>query len=124
MTDPVQQFIAVLSDPASELRTYRHAVGSVWDETSWDEASKSAIRDALRDAVSPKIMKRKSARGGLSQYWTDEDGPIRLMALVEGYAVMRRPGAVPFLVPAKELSNGARGLRSGYGVDFQKSLTT
>ena len=53
---------------------------------------------------------RRADISDLSRYWRDERGPIRLMALVEGYAVMRRPGAIPFLVFAKDLLNGARGI--------------
>jgi hypothetical protein len=46
-TNHVQQFIEALRNPGTELRTYLHAVGSVWDETTWDDASKAAILDAL-----------------------------------------------------------------------------
>jgi hypothetical protein len=29
--------------------------------------------------------------------WRDEHGPVRIMAIVEGYVVARRKGAAPFL---------------------------
>lgn len=34
------------------------------------------------------------ARG---EQWRDEHGPVRVMAIVEGYVVARRKGAAPFL---------------------------
>jgi hypothetical protein len=31
------------------------------------------------------------------QHWQDAVGPVRVMAIVEGYVVVRRKGAIPFL---------------------------
>jgi hypothetical protein len=39
----------------------------------------------------------------LPKNWEDRHGPARLMAVAEGYAMMRRPGSMPFCFPVKEL---------------------
>lgn len=50
----------------------------------------------------------------LPKRWADKDGnPVRLMTVCEGYAMMRRPGAVPFLFPAKDLLAGEPWLNKG-----------
>lgn len=43
----------------------------------------------------------------LPKNWEDRIGPIRVMGVVEGYAMVRRPGAMPFCIPLKDLT-GAR----------------
>jgi hypothetical protein len=35
--------------------------------------------------------------------WSDEIGSVRVMAVAEGYAMCRRPGAMPFVRSIKEL---------------------
>ncbi|MFC6743370.1 hypothetical protein [Methylobacterium tardum] len=37
-----------------------------------------------------------------SQHWQDADGPVRVMAVAEGYVVARRKGAAPFLMSVRE----------------------
>ncbi len=39
----------------------------------------------------------------LPKNWEDRHGPARLMGVIEGYAMMRRPGAMPFVYPLKDL---------------------
>jgi hypothetical protein len=60
--DHVWRFIEALSSPGTELRTYIHAVGSVWDETTWDDASKAAILDALANSALAGAVHDQRAR--------------------------------------------------------------
>lgn len=43
----------------------------------------------------------------LPKNWEDRIGRVRVMGVIEGYAMVRRPGAMPFCVPIKVLT-GAR----------------
>ena len=43
-------------------------------------------------------------------YVHDSNGAIRIMAIVEGYAVARRPGRAPFLFRAKDMEHNGRKL--------------
>ena len=36
------------------------------------------------------------------EHWQDADGPVRVMAVVEGYVVARRKGCGPFLMSVRE----------------------
>lgn len=45
----------------------------------------------------------------LPKNWEDRIGQARLMGVIEGYAMMRRKGAMPFCYPVKDLL-GARAL--------------
>lgn len=38
------------------------------------------------------------------QHWQDEVGAVRVMAVVEGYAVARRKGCGPFLMSSREFT--------------------
>jgi len=45
----------------------------------------------------------------LPKRWKDRTGPIRVMCEpVEGYVMVRRPGAMPFVLHVSELLNQAR----------------
>lgn len=44
--------------------------------------------------------------------WADDDGEVRVMAVVEGYVVARRKGAVPFLLPQREFVSAFRPVSS------------
>lgn len=35
--------------------------------------------------------------------WVDKYGPIRIIALADGYAMCRRPGALPVVISVKEI---------------------
>lgn len=68
--------------------------------------------------ATPKVMSGKGARCELPQYWRDKIGSIRLMGVVEGYALMRRPGKVPFVIAGKDLISGRAGIeRDNKGSD-------
>lgn len=43
------------------------------------------------------------------QKWQDQDGWARVMAVVEGYAMLRRRRGNPFLMPVTLLENGRFG---------------
>lgn len=36
------------------------------------------------------------------EHWQDADGTVRVMTVVEGYVVVRRKGAAPFLLAIRE----------------------
>lgn len=40
--------------------------------------------------------------------WCDEDGPVRVMGIVEGYVVARRKGAMPFLLSTRDFTAAFR----------------
>ncbi len=40
--------------------------------------------------------------------WTDHHGPIRVMAIADGYAMCRRPGATPFVRWIRDIMQEAR----------------
>lgn len=57
-----------------------------------------------------KLVGRQRSRDGLPRYWRDAHGEIRLMGIIDGYAMMRRPGKIPFVVRSKDLLSGAAGI--------------
>lgn len=59
-----------------------------------------------------KVTGRKMSRGGLSRYWRDDHGEARILGVIDGYAMMRRPGKAPFIVWVKDLINGKAGYRT------------
>lgn len=50
------------------------------------------------------ILTRIRANGGRRETWQPESFEVRLMATSEGYAMVRRPGAMPFACPIEQLS--------------------
>jgi len=38
-----------------------------------------------------------------NQFWTNESGSIRIMAVAEKHVMARRKGCIPFVLPEKEL---------------------
>lgn len=54
--------------------------------------------------MSKANLAKKQGRAVLpNQYWSDWVGSARVLAVAEGYAMLRRKGAVPFVVSVKEL---------------------
>lgn len=49
------------------------------------------------------IMHRLSYHDWKRCQWEDEYGIIRVMVVAEGYAMCRRPGAVPFVIAVKHI---------------------
>jgi hypothetical protein len=45
---------------------------------------------------------------GVGQRWEDQYGAVRIMALVEGYIVMRRHGCAPFILDEKKFRSEFR----------------
>lgn len=54
---------------------------------------------------------RKSVTIRPGQVWQDDFEPARILAVAEGYAMMRRHGSNPFLLPLGALKAGAHGWR-------------
>ncbi len=40
--------------------------------------------------------------------WVDQHGPVRIMAIADGYAMVRRPGCMPFVEPIREFGRSIR----------------
>lgn len=57
------------------------------------------------------IFHRKTVVVGKTRQYELEDIPVVLMAIAEGYAMVRRPGCAPFVVREKELTIDKEGAK-------------
>ncbi|MCJ2057305.1 hypothetical protein MKL09_12145 [Methylobacterium sp. J-048] len=81
-------------DPALQAKLARRFSGQSGFQ-SW------LARQGGTPAPAPKAAAPEPTVGS---HWSDEDGPVRVMAVVEGYVVARRKGAMPFSSSARDFA--------------------
>ena len=117
-----QQVIDILK--ASD-RPLRHSeIVALADPDNKDWRTYHRVAAALSKLARSGQFARERAEGGVYRYtyaeqpaiqpgytWQDDISPIRVMAVADGYAMVRRPGCLPFVVALAGIATQVGGKR-------------